>query len=177
MAFLPVEEVTEEFLNTLTAPSFPEDHEISEKVDLFIEYFKTNWLGETARVAKPAIWNVHNIRDNRRTNNGLEAWHKQIAIHCGGAHRNFYDVMQAILDEQDWSEVKITRLIAGEPVAASTPNKVLIKYNKINSALAEYQNNMITQQVFFMRVLSLNTPPAKRRSVAVDESSDEELDV
>ena len=88
-----------------------------------LKYFEKNYIGElvgnsrTTRLAPKypkEMWNLNErvLNSLPRTNNSIEAWHKQFELSCG-KHPGVFKLIQCFREEQKLTELKLSKIKSG----------------------------------------------------------------
>ena len=118
LGFVPIVYVREVF-DILRRRSLPQLAEL-------LLYFERQWLLQTPAT----MWNVYGV--SRRTNNDLEGWHRRFNGTVSKHHPNIFALIEAIMREQDATEVTVNQIRGGQRV-----NRVNKKYQAINSRIED----------------------------------------
>ncbi|RNA06261.1 hypothetical protein BpHYR1_004371 [Brachionus plicatilis] len=124
LAFVPLEHVNLVY-------EYIKKNFASYKVNL--KYFETYYLGVKSRIERipprfpPELWNVsERIVDSLpRTNNSVEAWHKQFEG-CCGKNPGVYKLIQNFREEQKLQELEFSKLRTGKFYSKATDREIRI---------------------------------------------------
>jgi hypothetical protein len=62
------------------------------------------------------VWNVRQrvLKDEPKSTNSLEAWHRRFGIIVGKSHPNIFEFISKLKTEQSYTECRVDKLYAGD---------------------------------------------------------------
>ncbi len=147
LTFLPLEDISDAWnLIMENAPQLDETNDITKYMDYFVE----NWMDNENRFPK-SMWN-HYMNYGTRTVNHLEGWHNTLNRLCGSSHKNIFEFIRILKDEQIKFENKVLILDAGYP--PKNPRKKYRDNNAKIKRLTEQYNNGTSSVLEFLDAVS-----------------------
>ena len=117
-------------------------------------YFQTvNRVWKRAKIS-PLVWSVYErtLRDEPRTTNFLEGWHRRFQKVVSKHHPDIYEFIRHLKGEQSNTEAGIQRLIAGaKPKTAR--RRVILGNTRIRSIVQAYHQRSLND---YLRGLAMN---------------------
>ncbi|XP_057340253.1 uncharacterized protein LOC130677502 [Microplitis mediator] len=125
LAFVPTQDVVAAF-EEIVSSDYYERH--NDLFDNLLEYFEMTWVGKVkhnkTKREKPIfpsrMWNCYNavLKDFIRSNNPCEGWNSGFNARVGQAHPSIAELVKSLKDEQNKTDILMTRIESGLDVVA-----------------------------------------------------------
>ncbi len=132
LTFMPIDKVDDAWELIIAQLSIQDGSRIKD----FVEYFLHNWMFDENKFPIN-MWN-HHMNYGPRTNNHLEGWHHTLNRKCGSPHKNIYEFIRILKEEQQKFEAKILMLDASK-----SPTKPKKKYKLNNESIIRLTNQYL----------------------------------
>jgi hypothetical protein len=97
----------------------------------WFDYVSTNYVSDTALVARRGEWTVRHI-DHHRTNNNLEGYHSKLAARIAQYHPNMWHMIEFLIEDARKTSAFVAQLAVGQQVMRRS-----VTYEALNERLKQ----------------------------------------